>query len=120
MTHADSSSRLGMRISPSMTALVSHTCAASVDFTAAGQAEISTEGFFDLANFCPNIKHLTLNFCGRLDDEVIDHFAKRFSNLKRIELYGPYLVTSAKWKEYFSSFGTKSLEGFLLRQSPSV
>ncbi|KAM0790783.1 hypothetical protein ACM66B_004631 [Microbotryomycetes sp. NB124-2] len=75
----------------------------------------------DLANiavFCPRLERLTLNMCGRLDDDVLKGWSKGFKNLKYLTLFAPFLVTSKMWVEYLSTFGgDHQLEGFGLRQS---
>ncbi|KDE04341.1 hypothetical protein, variant [Microbotryum lychnidis-dioicae p1A1 Lamole] len=74
-----------------------------------------------IATFCPRLERITLNLCGRLDDSVLDAWAKGFKNLKSLNLYAPYLVTNTKWREYLATFGTgrgqHQLEGFGIRQS---
>ncbi|SCV71669.1 BQ2448_3257 [Microbotryum intermedium] len=74
-----------------------------------------------IATFCPRLERIKLNLCGRLDDSVLDAWAKGFKNLKSLNLYAPYLVTNTKWREYLSTFGTgrgqHQLEGFCIRQS---
>lgn len=93
----------------------------------------------NLATFCPRLERLTLNMCGRLDDDVLRAWKKGFKNLRYLSLYGqcarfksfcasiftrdvhltaPYLVTHPMWKEYFETFGgDHQLEGFGIRQS---
>lgn len=95
----------------------------------------------NIATFCPRLERLTLNLCGRLDDDVLKAWSKGFKQLKYLSLYGasllpsppvhdacadsrcvtraaPYLVTFGQWKEYLGTFGGEhQLEGFGLRQS---
>ncbi|KAK4050790.1 UV-damaged DNA-binding protein rad7 [Microbotryomycetes sp. JL201] len=72
----------------------------------------------NIAVFCPHLESLTLNMCGRLDDDVLKAWAKGFKNLKYLSLFAPFLVTSKQWVEYLSTFGgDHQLEGFGLRQS---
>ena len=74
--------------------------------------------------------------CGRLDDDVLEAWAKGLKELKYLSLYGasnhalagrsmlsifaaPYLVTFEQWKQYLGTFGgDRQLEGFGLMQSP--
>ncbi|TFY57892.1 hypothetical protein EVJ58_g6746 [Rhodofomes roseus] len=69
-----------------------------------------------LANLNPNLTHLRLDFCGRIDNEVLRHWKTALPNLKRLELLGPFLVRAPVWQEFFRAH--PSLEGFLITQSP--
>ncbi|BGP26547.1 DNA dependent ATPase [Rhodotorula toruloides] len=72
-----------------------------------------------IATFCPHLERLTLNLCGRLDDDVIDAWMKGFKELRHVTLYAPYLVTIKKWIEFLSTCGTDrpEFETFQLRMS---
>ncbi|ORY88973.1 hypothetical protein BCR35DRAFT_189676 [Leucosporidium creatinivorum] len=90
-----------------------HTELRLYDCTNLNDNDLST-----ISTFCPRLERLTLNFCGRLDDDVLKVWGKAFKQLKYLSLYAPYLVTFTQWKEYLSTFGEEhSLEGFGLRQS---
>lgn len=69
--------------------------------------------------FCPHLERLTLNLCGRLDDDVLTQWEKGFDELKHLALYAPYLVTPGKWKEFFEKRHEKGFEfeTFQLRMS---
>ncbi|KAK4047874.1 UV-damaged DNA-binding protein rad7 [Microbotryomycetes sp. JL221] len=91
----------------------SHTELRLYDCTSINDVELA-----NIAVFCPRLERLTLNMCGRLDDDVLKAWAKGFKHLKYLSLYAPFLVTSGQWKEYLSTFGGEhQLEGFGLRQS---
>ncbi|EGG02145.1 uncharacterized protein MELLADRAFT_78849 [Melampsora larici-populina 98AG31] len=60
------------------------------------------DSLITLPNFCPHLQHLTLNFCGHLDGEVLTTYARRFSKLRELDLFGPYLVRREAWLELFS------------------
>ena len=69
----------------------------------------------------PNVENLTLNICGQINNQTISLFARRLVHLRRLELYGPFLITVPTWIEFFDSFIGNikpPLEGFLIRQSP--
>jgi len=38
--------------------------------------------------FCPHLEKLTLNLCGRLDDDVLNQWEKGFEELRHLNLYG--------------------------------
>ncbi|OCH84255.1 RNI-like protein [Obba rivulosa] len=69
-----------------------------------------------LASLNPNLTHLRLDYCGRMDDEVIEAWSTSLPNLKRVELLGPFLVRAPAWQTFFKSH--PALEGFLIVQSP--
>ncbi|BGP50239.1 UV-damaged DNA-binding protein rad7 [Rhodotorula kratochvilovae] len=72
-----------------------------------------------IATFCPHLERLTLNLCGRLDDDVIDAWMKGFNELEHLSLYAPYLVTAPKWVAFLSQCGVSRPEfrTFELRMS---
>ncbi|GAA5826959.1 hypothetical protein JCM3770_005182 [Rhodotorula araucariae] len=72
-----------------------------------------------IATFCPHLERLTLNLCGRLDDDVIDAWMKGFKELEHLSLYAPYLVTAQKWVDFLSQCGTSrpAFATFELRMS---
>ena len=61
-----------------------------------------------------------LNFCGRIDDDDLARFQRRLKRLRRLELYGPFNVTSGAWAAFFAAMveAERTMDGFLLRQSP--
>lgn len=61
-----------------------------------------------------------LNLCGRIDDDDVALLQRRMTKLRRLELYGPFNVTSQAWVAFFDTMveGERMLDGFLLRQSP--
>lgn len=81
-----------------------------------GLAALTPAAFNDLARRNPFLTNLRLDFCGRIDDSVMDTWATFFPNLQRIELLGPFLVRVPGWKTFFQTH--TRLEGFLITQSP--
>lgn len=69
-----------------------------------------------LAALNPNLTTLRLDFCGRIDNIVIDAWSSALSNLRRLELLGPFLVHSSRWQSFFAAH--PKLEAFLITQSP--
>lgn len=41
-----------------------------------------------ISNFCPRLERLSLNLCGRLDDDVLENWMKGFKELRHLSLYG--------------------------------
>ncbi|GAA6043312.1 hypothetical protein JCM8097_001179 [Rhodosporidiobolus ruineniae] len=76
-----------------------------------------------ISTFSPHLVSLTLLQCGRLDDDVLTawaHPVSGFKELRNLELYAPYLVTAAKWSEFWErrkEIGAGELESFKLRMS---
>ncbi|GAA5973481.1 hypothetical protein JCM11641_006484 [Rhodosporidiobolus odoratus] len=97
-----------------------------------------------ISTFCPHLISLTLLFCGRLDDDVLEAWLPALSpretaddgegavataapgrkglrELKHLTLYAPYLVTGKKWVEFFERRGkdkeTEEFETFRVRMS---
>ncbi|EJF57989.1 RNI-like protein [Dichomitus squalens LYAD-421 SS1] len=69
-----------------------------------------------LASLNPNLTHLRIEFCGHMDDAVINTWATSMPHLKRLELLGPFLVRPPAWQAFLEAH--PGLEGFLIIQSP--
>ncbi|KZT03383.1 RNI-like protein [Laetiporus sulphureus 93-53] len=69
-----------------------------------------------LAFLNPNLTHLRLDLCGRMDDSVIDAWCTSLPQLRRLELLGPFLVKAPAWQTFFKAH--PALESFLITQSP--
>jgi len=50
-----------------------------------------------ISTFCPHLERLSLNLCGRLDDDVLENWMKGFKELRHLSLYGtlslPFFTT---------------------------
>lgn len=55
-----------------------------------------------------------------MEDEDLMLLHRQLKQLRRLELYGPFNVTARTWVAFFDAFvsAERSLDGFLLRQSP--
>ncbi|WVN87558.1 uncharacterized protein L203_102741 [Cryptococcus depauperatus CBS 7841] len=80
---------------------------------------LTPASFMALANLCPNLQYIRLDLVGQMSTEVISHWSKMLKKLKRLELYGPFLVRKEGWIEFVKAIG-KQLEGFLVTQSPRI
>jgi DNA repair protein RAD7 len=69
-----------------------------------------------LAYLNPGLTTLRLDFCGRIDDSVMDTWSTAFPALKRLDLHAPFLIRVPAWKKFFESH--PHLEAFLITQSP--
>ncbi|KAH9961086.1 RNI-like protein [Russula dissimulans] len=69
-----------------------------------------------LALLNPNLTSLRIDFCGHLDDAVLDAWSTSLPSLTRFELLGPFLVRVPAWVRFFQSH--LQLEAVLLRHSP--
>lgn len=70
-----------------------------------------------LASLNPNLERLRVDFCGRIDNSAIQHWAEHLTHLTRLELLGPFLVHSSAWINFFKARGSQ-LQSFLITQSP--
>ncbi|KAI0303311.1 RNI-like protein [Multifurca ochricompacta] len=69
-----------------------------------------------LALLNPNLTSLRIDFCGHLNNAVLDSWSTSLPALTRVELLGPFLVRVPAWISFFRSH--PGLKGFLLHQSP--
>lgn len=67
--------------------------------------------------FCPFIESINLQLCGMLDNTSIDAWSKKCKNLRKVELYGPFLVRVDAWHRFFQAIGER-LTTFKIRESP--
>ncbi|KAI0255280.1 RNI-like protein [Lactifluus subvellereus] len=69
-----------------------------------------------LALLNPNLTSLRIDFCGHLDDAVLNAWSASLPSLTRLELLGPFLVRVPAWISFFQTH--PQLKGLLLNQSP--
>ncbi|KAH9984465.1 hypothetical protein BJV77DRAFT_1062177 [Russula vinacea] len=69
-----------------------------------------------LALLNPNLTSLRIDFCGHIDDVVLNAWSRSLPSLVRLELLGPFLVRVPGWVYFFQSH--PQLEALLLHQSP--
>lgn len=81
-----------------------------------GVLDLTSPALCTLASLNPNLTTLRLDFCGRMDDGVVEAWSTSLPHLKRVELLGPFLVRAPAWRRFFETHPT--LEGFLMTQSP--
>lgn len=78
--------------------------------------DLTSPALCTLASLNPNLTTLRLEFCGRMDDTVVQAWSSSLPHLKRVELLGPFLVRPPAWQAFFKTHPT--LDGFLITQSP--
>lgn len=72
-----------------------------------------------MADLCPNLEKLHLHLCGQLMSDTLKYWGKNLTQLKRVELFAPFLVRKDGWKSLLEDCGER-LEGFLITQSPRI
>lgn len=65
----------------------------------------------------PQLQEINLQLCGQLDNDAIDAWSTRLPDLKRVELFGPFLVRKEAWHRFFERIG-HGLTSFKIRESP--
>ena len=78
--------------------------------------ELPSPALVTLAQLNPNLTSLRIDYCGRLDDAVLNAWSTSLPSLVRLELLGPFLVRVPAWVHFFQS--RPQLEALLLHQSP--
>ncbi|KAH9031849.1 RNI-like protein [Lactarius hengduanensis] len=69
-----------------------------------------------LALLNPNLTSLRIDFCGHLDDAVLNSWSTSLPSLTRLELLGPFLVRVPAWISFFEFHS--ELKSLLVHQSP--
>lgn len=64
-------------------------------------------GLANVAHFCPNLKKLRLDLCGRMVSDVLTLYASHLRQLTSLELQGPFLVTAETWVSFFENVGAR-------------
>ncbi|WWC94339.1 hypothetical protein V866_001181 [Kwoniella sp. B9012] len=80
---------------------------------------LTPEAFITISKLCPKLQSLNLQLCGQLSTDAVTAWGKSLKQLKRVELFGPFLVRKEGWLNLFKSVG-KRLEGLLVTQSPRI
>lgn len=75
------------------------------------------DSYVAMANLCPKLESINLHLCGQMTAESLRHWGNTLS-LRRLELFGPFLIRTDGWQGFFRS--TPTLEGLLVHQSPRI
>lgn len=76
---------------------------------------LGPESYKALAKLCPRLESLNLQLCGQLNADAV--LAWKQLPLKRLELFGPFLVRKEGWIGLFDS---ANLEALRVTQSPRI
>ena len=77
-------------------------------------SKISKDSMDKIAAYCPNLEYLTLNMCGRFHNDNLNYFGNKLSNLKSLNLNGPFLINDNVWQAFFESNVGRNLRHFHL------
>lgn len=80
-------------------------------------ADLVPASYVTLAALCPNLKDLSLELCGQLNTDTLIKWGQVLTDLRRLELWGPFNVREEGWLKFFDSVGDR-LEGFVITQTP--
>ncbi|RPB28811.1 RNI-like protein [Terfezia boudieri ATCC MYA-4762] len=68
-------------------------------------SKISTNELRKIGAILPTLRYLMLRFCGSMTDEVLSYYSTQLTELKGIELGGPFLVTKPCYMQFFEARG---------------
>ncbi|QPG76106.1 hypothetical protein FOA43_003492 [Brettanomyces nanus] len=66
---------------------------------------------------CPKLESLTLNMCGHLHKDNMLYYGEKLTNLRYLDLNGPFLINDQIWQDFFDSKVGKNLTAFHLRNT---
>ena len=70
-----------------------------------------------MASLNPRVESIKLEYCGRMKDNVLEHWSVHLSSLRAVDLVGPFNVRAEAWISFIE--GTEHpLERFCVTQSP--
>lgn len=69
--------------------------------------EIESSELQSIAAIVPTLRHLSLAFCGNINDTVLDYYAEKLTSLTSFHLGGPFLVTKACYDRFFRIVGPR-------------
>lgn len=78
--------------------------------------DLTPPAYVTLAGLNPNLTHLHLDLCGRLDSSVMEAFSQGLPHLTSLRLVGPFLVRAEAWIEFFRA--KPDLRSFCITTSP--
>jgi DNA repair protein RAD7 len=80
-------------------------------------SQLDSDSLASIPRFCPDLEEINLQLCGMLDNDVVEKWATQLTKLRKVELYGPYLVYVAAWHKFFEIMAGR-LTSFKIRESP--
>lgn len=82
-------------------------------------SSLTSDSLKTIPVFCPRLHTINLQRCGQLDNAAFDTWSDKLQDLRRLELFGPYLVRAESWKRFFEASGGR-LESLKLRETPRL
>ncbi|KAJ1801217.1 UV-damaged DNA-binding protein rad7 [Coemansia sp. RSA 2399] len=76
--------------------------------------KISRNGMQRLIEECPNVASLDLEYCGRLENEILLEMGRNLNQLTSLRLDGAFLVDDLTWAEFFRATGDR-LQSFKVK-----
>ncbi|VEU24389.1 DEKNAAC105565 [Brettanomyces naardenensis] len=70
-----------------------------------------------IPSYCPKLESLTLNMCGHLHMDNLLYYGDKMTNLRYLNLNGPFLINNDVWQDFFDSKVGKNLTAFHLRNT---
>jgi len=70
-------------------------------------AKIGADELKTVAAFVPTLKHLRLVNCGKMNDEVLDYYAKKLPALESFHISGAFLVSRECYINFFTKVGQR-------------
>lgn len=80
-------------------------------------SQLDSDALASIGRFCPYLEEINLQYCGMLDNAAIDAWAAKLPELRKVELYGPFLVRVDAWHRFFEVLRDR-LTSFKIRESP--
>ncbi|KAI9299191.1 RNI-like protein [Neoconidiobolus thromboides FSU 785] len=70
-------------------------------------AKLNENSLLKIADLGAEVHDLKLQFCGRMNDEILSTYASSFTNLTSFTLHGSFLVTETGFSTFFGKLGSK-------------
>ncbi|ORX88809.1 RNI-like protein [Basidiobolus meristosporus CBS 931.73] len=81
--------------------------------------KLDQTGLSGIAHFCPNLVSLSLNYCGRMNDDILKLYTTRFTQLKSLSLGGAFLITDQGFIAMLEALGPQ-LEKFCVEHTAKL
>lgn len=80
-------------------------------------SQLDNDALASIPTFSPNVEEINLQLCGMLDNKALDSWTKKLTHLRRVELYGCFLVRTEAWHRFFETIKDR-LTSFKIRETP--
>lgn len=68
-------------------------------------SKIEANELQSIASIVPTLRHLSLSFCGNINDTVLTYYAHQLHSLNSLHLGGPFLITAECYQNFFQLAG---------------